>query len=94
METGTAIKHYSAKLELPTNHTLIEILGDDAAEVRETVQAIMKGGCRFEPFGATTLVYHPTIDAGKRAIGWLTQFELPAHLSNKAWVERRDPVAA
>jgi len=95
MDNATPVKHYSLRLELPNNHTVIDVVGDDLSIVKETCQAIMKGGCRFEPFGSgSTLIYHPTVDGGKKAIGWLNSFEVPTHLSNKAWIERRETVAA
>ena len=71
-ENGNApVKHYSARLELPHNHITIDLMGDDLSIVKETVQAVMKGGCRFEPFGSSTLIYHPTVDGGKTALGWV-----------------------
>jgi hypothetical protein len=95
MESSTPVKQYALHLELPNSHTVIDVVGDDQGIAKETCQAIMKGGCRFEPFGNnSTLIYHPTVDAGKKAIGWLNTFEVPTHLSNKAWVERREQVAA
>ena len=89
------VKHYEAHLELPQNHILIDLAGDDLSIVKDTCQAIMKGGCRFDTFGAgSILIYHPTVDGGKRALGWLNTLDLPAYLSNKNLIGRREMQAA
>ena len=85
---NTPVKNYNARLELP-NHTIVDIMGDDLGIVKENVQALMKGGCRFENFGTSTLVFHPTVDGGKRALGWLNAIDVPAHMTIKAWTERQ-----
>jgi hypothetical protein len=96
MENAT-VKQYSARLNLP-NHSVVDIVGDDANIVKENVQALMKGGCRFEPLtsspGTGTLIFHPTLDGGKKALGWITVIEIPAHMAVKTWTERGDRVAA
>ena len=94
-ENGNApVKHYSARLELPHNHITIDLMGDDLSIVKETVQAVMKGGCRFEPFGSSTLIYHPTVDGGKTALGWVATVDVPAHMSNKNLIASRELQAA
>jgi hypothetical protein len=100
METATAgnapVRHYFAHLELPTNNTIFDLSGDDLGVVKEQLQAIMKGGCRFEPLGNSTQIFHPTIDGGKRSLGWIGSagIDLPGHMTNKAWMARRETVAA
>jgi hypothetical protein len=89
----TPVKHFSARLELPNNHTVIEIVGDDLTIVKEQLQTFTKGGIRFEPFGDSTLVYHPMFAAGKQAIGWIAPFEVPQYLSNKALIDSRMQMA-
>jgi hypothetical protein len=88
------VKQYTARLELPNNRIVIDLCGDDLGIVKENVQTLMKGGCTFTPFGTGTLIFHPTVDGGKKALGWLATMDIPAHMSNKAWIERRNLQAA
>jgi hypothetical protein len=85
------VKHWSARIELPTNKTTIDIVGEDLNVVKENIQTLAKGQCRFENYGSTgtLLVFHPQVDGGKKAMGWINTFEVPDYLSNEALIERR-----
>jgi hypothetical protein len=95
METKT-VKHWNARLELPTNNSTIEIVTEDLNVMKETVQLFTKGGARFEPYGSsgTTLIFHPSVDQGRKACGWINSFEVPQYLSNQTLIERRELQAA
>jgi hypothetical protein len=43
------------------------------------------------PNFAGALVYHPTFDGGKKPLGWISAFEVPAHMSNWVLIESRLP---
>jgi hypothetical protein len=92
----TPVKQYTAHIELPQNHMLYDLVGDDANAIKDGCNRILGGGCRFENFGTGTgnLIFHPSVDAGKKAVGWIGTIDVPAYMSNKAWVERRELTAA
>jgi hypothetical protein len=80
---GKIVKQYTGRLNLP-NHTIVNLEGAEQGVLKETAQAILKGGCRFEPTGptgGTLIVYHPTFDAGKTPIGWISGFDVPETMS-------------
>jgi hypothetical protein len=96
MSGNTTVKQYRTHLELP-NASTIQIVSDDLAVSKEIAQSIMKGGCRFDPAPGsptTLLVYHSLFEEGKTPLGWISQFEVPAWMSNKATTEKRIPQAA
>ena len=89
MAETTPVKHFNVWLELPNTHTTCSLEGDDLGNMKQMVQTLIKGECRFEPFGAsnTLLVYNPT-DGGKTPIGWIAGYEIPEALSNRGLVGR------
>jgi hypothetical protein len=94
---NSPVKQYGVRLELPNTHTIVDITGDDLAGVKENVQSILKGGCRFEPFGSTNtlLIYHPTHDGGKTPMsGWVSVWDVPENMSNRTLIGRRGLQAA
>ncbi|MGA2426711.1 MAG: hypothetical protein ABSG07_22145 [Terriglobales bacterium] len=89
MAETTPVKHFNVWLELPNTHTICTLQGDDLGNLKEMTNTMVKGGCRFEPFGSsnTLLVYNPT-DGGKTPIGWIAGYEIPEALSNRGLVGR------
>jgi hypothetical protein len=85
MAPENPVKQYQIRLRLPHN-ILLEATGDDLNQLKETAQAVMKGGCRFEPFGSTNgvLIYHPNIDGGKTDFGMIGAWDVPEKWSNRA----------
>jgi hypothetical protein len=91
------IKQFFARIETP-NGVEVNLTGDDQAILKETVQTLLKGGCRFEPAGQTDnpglLVYHPTFQGGKMPLGWIAPIEVPKYMSVKVIAESRRLQAA
>jgi hypothetical protein len=66
---------YRGHLELANGITVELVGGDNAEIVKDTVQATLKGGCRFElaqtPKVDAQLVYHPSFEGGRKILGWI-----------------------
>jgi len=84
-------KKFRGHIEL-ANGTFVDLVNDDEPIVRETVQAVLKGGCRFETVGTTTepgvLVYHASWEGGRTPIGWIAP-GIAEPMSTKAFLTER-----
>lgn len=82
-------KKYRGHVELP-NATVVELQNDDPTIVKDTVQSILKGGCRFEPVREPAnafVIYHPTFEGGKTPLGWIAP-SINQPMSNSEFLER------
>jgi hypothetical protein len=90
-------KQYVAKLDLP-NYITAELVAEDRSTLKETVQTMLKGGCRFEPAGEgenqSLFIYHPTVLNGKAPFGWIAVLEVPSNMGIKSLFEQRRLQAA
>jgi hypothetical protein len=84
-------KSYRGHVEL-TNGTVIDLVNNEQGIVKDTVQSILKGGCRFDVAGSqeepALLIYHPSFDVGKTVLGWIAP-GVTEPMTNEAFLAQR-----
>jgi hypothetical protein len=84
-------KKYRGHVEL-VNGTFIDLVNDEEGVLKESVQAVLKGGCRFEVAGSPTepaqLIYHQSWEGGRTPIGWIAT-GVTQPMTNKEFFEQR-----
>jgi hypothetical protein len=97
------VKQYRAHLQLthPKPRTC-ELISDDLDTVKEDVNRILGGnGVKFVEApqstaggGGLTLIFHPSFNAGKTSLGWISPYEVPESMSVGATIDQRLQAAA
>lgn len=101
MPDKTVKKQYRAHLESVAPKPFIaELIGDDLEVMKDKVRVLLGGSPAFEAAQSTvgtpglTLIYHPQFNGGEVALGWISAFEVPEHMTVKSNLDRLREAAA
>jgi hypothetical protein len=101
MPPQKVVKQYRIHLQLTDR--IYEGTGADLGTLKEDCNRMFTGGgVKFEsppggnaqPGQGLTLIYHPSFDGGKTALGWISPFDVPEQMSARAMIEQRLQAAA
>lgn len=93
-DKNVIVKNYRAFFSLPAPKPMTcTLVGDDPDVLKErtrnVLRSILNGNPKFEPAAqsaagraGTVLIFHPEL--GEEACGWISEYEVPKHLSVQA----------
>lgn len=98
------VKQYRVHLELAGGVTqapiICDLTGDNLEILKERTNTLLNGKAKFEGAQSTvgspglTLIFHPNFNRGETVLGWISQYEVPEHMTVEATLERLKEAAA
>ena len=105
---GVAAAHAASERQFPyvsvsgvTQAPIIcDLTGDNLEILKERTNTLLNGKAKFEGAQSTvgspglTLIFHPNFNRGETVLGWISQYEVPEHMTVEATLERLKEAAA